>query len=79
MDRKSYIKNVGQIIKRERIACGHTMPKLAKMARISKGGLSKIEGAGTNITLDTLLKIAGALVLRPEELLPDENHLIKRK
>lgn len=53
-----------------RIQAGLTMPELADRAKISKGNLSKIENHASNLSVDTLLKLAKALRVSPVRLLP---------
>jgi len=53
-----------------RIQAGFTLPQLAARAEISKGNLSKIESHASNLSVDTLLKLAKALGVHPATLLP---------
>ena len=65
-----YQTKVGQLIKAKRLYKNITLPRLALKAKISKGGLSKIENHSCNVTLETLLRIAKALDCTVKDLLP---------
>jgi len=64
------IKTVSAQIKAVRLKRGMTLPELAEKAGIAKGNLSKIESHGSNLSLDTLFKLADALKINPCLLLP---------
>lgn len=57
-------------IKTARLESGVSLCSLAKSSSVSKGNLSKIENRGMNISVDTLLKLANALGIKPAKLLP---------
>jgi transcriptional regulator with XRE-family HTH domain len=52
---------VGDRIKQVREARGWTQEKLADEAKVSRGFLSDVEKHGKNISLELLLRVAGAL------------------
>lgn len=56
------------LIRQKREEKGYTIDKLAELAGMSKGHLSKIEREKTNPTITTLLRVAIALELKVEEL-----------
>lgn len=64
------LKLVSAKITMTRLQAGLTLPKLADKAGISKGNLSKIENHASNLSVDTLLKLAKALCVSPSRLLP---------
>lgn len=55
------IQLFGSEVKRLRKLRGLTLPELARLSKISKGGLSKIENGNGNPTLDTIARLAFAL------------------
>lgn len=63
------LKALGKVIKELRLAYSLTQARLAKMAEVDSSNLQKIE-AGKNTTVDTLVRICGALNLE-EHLLFD--------
>lgn len=64
------MSDVGKRIKDARKRRNISLPKLAKMAGICKGNLSRIENKPCNIGLETLCRIAKALDVRPKDLQP---------
>lgn len=56
------------LIRQKREQKGYTINKLAELAEMSKGHLSRIEQGKTNPAISTLLKIAIALEIDVEEL-----------
>lgn len=69
-DTHKRVKVVGAQIKAVRLKRGLTLPLLAINAGISKGNLSKIEAHGSNLSVDTLFRLADALKINPCLLLP---------
>ena len=67
---KQYLRLVGLSIRRKRKASNLTLPALADKAGISKGALSQIENKPCNVCLETLWKLAGALKVSINDLLP---------
>ena len=55
------LAGLGQVVKNERQFRNYTLADLAALSRVSKGALSKIESGKGNPTIETVLKIAGAL------------------
>lgn len=64
------LKIVSANIRAQRRKGGISLPNLAAKAGIAKGNLSKIENEASNLSLDTLFKLAGALKVNPKLLLP---------
>ena len=56
------------LIRQKRQKKGYTIDKLAELANISKGHLSRIERGETDPTISTLARIAMALKVEVEEL-----------
>ena len=56
------------LIREKREEKGYTIDKLAKLARMSKGHLSRIERGETDPTITTLSRVAIALKVKVEEL-----------
>ncbi len=56
------------LIRKKREEKGYTIDKLAKIAGMSKGHLSKIERGETDPTITTLSRVAIALKVKVEEL-----------
>lgn len=56
------------LIRKKREERGYTIDKLAKLANMSKGHLSRIERGETEPTITTLVRIAIALKVNMEEL-----------
>ncbi|MCI8384785.1 MAG: helix-turn-helix transcriptional regulator [Clostridia bacterium] len=56
------------LIRQKRIDKGYTIDKLAKLAGMSKGHLSRIEREETDPSITTLSRIAIALKVKVEEL-----------
>ncbi len=62
------IMRVEMLIRQKREQKGYTIDKLAELAQMSKGHLSKIEREKTDPTITTLLRIAEALEVNIKEL-----------
>ena len=56
------------LIRQKRQKKGYTIDKLAELANMSKGHLSRIERGETDPTISTLARIAMALKVEVEEL-----------
>lgn len=56
------------LIRQKREEKGYTIDKLAKLAGMSKGHLSRIERGETEPTITTLSRVAIALKVKVEEL-----------
>lgn len=56
------------LIRQKREEKGYTIDKLAKLAGMSKGHLSRIERGETDPTITTLSRVAIALKVKVEEL-----------
>ena len=56
------------LIRQKREEKGYTIDKLAKLAGMSKGHLSRIERGETKPTITTLSRVAIALKVKVEEL-----------
>ncbi len=56
------------LIRKKREEKGYTIDKLAKIAGMSKGHLSRIERGETDPTITTLSRVAIALKVKVEEL-----------
>lgn len=56
------------LIRQKREEMGYTIDKLAKLAGMSKGHLSRIERGETDPTITTLSRVAIALKVKVEEL-----------
>ncbi len=56
------------LIRKKREKKGYTIDKLAKLAGMSKGHLSRIERGETEPTITTLSRVAIALKVKVEEL-----------
>lgn len=56
------------LIREKREEKGYTIDKLAKLAGMSKGHLSRIERGETDPTITTLSRVAIALKVKVEEL-----------
>jgi transcriptional regulator with XRE-family HTH domain len=54
---------IGRRIHDARLAADLSQEALAKKARMTRGNLARIEQGRTNVTLDSLLRIAGGLGL----------------
>ncbi|ABF43570.1 transcriptional regulator, XRE family [Candidatus Koribacter versatilis Ellin345] len=72
-------KNIGSLIRAERLRRGLTQTELASHVRMPQSQLSRIE-KGANVSLSTLAEISRALdlepMLIPKRLLPAVNHII---
>lgn len=66
------LKGVRKNISTERKKRGLSMAKLAAMANLSVSHISKLESARCDIGLKALLRIAAALEMEAEDLLPHE-------
>ena len=65
---------IGQKIKKARLERGLTQQKLGDMVGVQKSAIAKYEnGRVVNIKRSTLQKIAGALNIRPSELIFNES------
>ena len=65
---------IGQKIKKARLERGLTQQELGNMVGVQKSAIAKYEsGRVVNIKRSTLQKIAGALNIRPSELLFNES------
>lgn len=60
-------KQVGAAIRRERQAAGLSIRELETATAIGRGHLSNFENGKTNLTLDTILKLAYAINCRPAD------------
>lgn len=69
------LREVSKNIRKEREKRGLSMAKLAGMANISVSHISKLERSRCDIGLKALLRIAAALEMEAEELLPDDFNL----
>lgn len=59
--RESVSSHVARILRAERARRGLSMTRLAEMAALSQGMISLVEHEQRNPSLDTLLRICGAL------------------
>lgn len=66
---KSNYKKFGQLVKEWREDRGFTQEELAYRSKISVTYISKIENGQTNVSLDTICKIATGLGITLSELL----------
>lgn len=66
---KSNYKKFGQLVKGWREDRGFTQEELAYRSKISVTYISKIENGQTNVSLDTICKIATGLGITLSELL----------
>jgi transcriptional regulator with XRE-family HTH domain len=66
---KSFLKNIGKIIKKLRKEQGLSQEKLAEKIGISRNYLGMIERAEVNIPILTIYKIAKVLGVKPYELI----------
>ena len=66
----NYVKHVTNQLKIRRKKSGVSLPNLALRAGISKGNLSKIEKHASNLSVDTLGKLADAIGINPKRLFP---------
>ena len=62
-------KNVGELIRKRRMALGLMLIELAEQSGVSVAHLSRVEGGDRTATADTLLKLAGPLKMKTGELL----------
>ena len=72
MDESDFLRKVGANIKKFRKKMGLTQLGLAAEYReefISKQTISKIENCKRNLTLTTILRLANALEVNPQDLL----------
>jgi DNA-binding Xre family transcriptional regulator len=65
------VGRLGRVVCKRRLALGMSGPELAAAAGIGKGHLSSIENHNSNISLDTLEKLANALRLPPAHLISE--------
>lgn len=72
-------KIVGQNIRAFRAEKNLTQEKLAVKSKISYEYLNRLENGRVNVSLDTLVKIAKALGVKPSVLLEPEGYLQDRK
>lgn len=76
------MENIGQIIAENLIALrrerGLSLSQLAELSGVSNVMLSQIEKAKTNPTINTILKITGALKVPYSVLLEAQSHEIRR-
>lgn len=62
-------KDLGSAIRAIRGEKGLTQSELASISGIRRTHLAGIEGEGRNITMESLAKLSGALMLKPSDLL----------
>lgn len=65
---KSNYKKFGQLVKEWREDKGFTQEELAYRSKISVTYISKIENGQTNVSLDTICKIASGLGIKVADL-----------
>ena len=68
---------IGKRIRSLRKGKGLTQEQLAEQASINDKEVSHIEQGRRNITIETLVKIAGALSVEPLELISEGDHSSK--
>lgn len=64
-------KAIGKRVKIGRIRRDYSQDKLAELTGLSNPHISNVENGGTHLSLKTLIKIANALELSPNDLLCD--------
>lgn len=62
--------SLGQALKAVRVKAGLTMARLAQLADISQPHLSQMENGKVSPSISTLYRLANALQVSPQELLP---------
>ena len=62
--------SLGQALKAVRVKAGLTMASLAQLAEISQPHLSQMENGKVSPSISTLYRLANALQVSPQELLP---------
>lgn len=55
------LEMLGEMIRKERIARNLTQEELGKLVGVQRAQISKLENNTTNVTLETILKVFGAL------------------
>lgn len=70
MENEKYIKAIGKRIKELRLERDMTQVDLADYLETNKSSINRMEAGGNNFTINTLLKIAEALDISIQELLP---------
>ncbi len=64
------MNQISKLVKSQRLSLGLTMEQVAKEASLSQGFLSRLEGGdydAKNMSIDTIIKLAGALRLRVKD------------
>jgi len=67
------LRHIGANIRRRRIEVGLTLPELARIARVDKGNLSKLEQGTLGTSLASLERIAQALRTSTSALIDETN------
>lgn len=78
MDEQVMIKQIGQKIRKIRVAKGMTQNDLAFAAHISSANVSDIELGKTNIRITTFVRIVEALQISADELLPADTKSVNK-
>jgi transcriptional regulator with XRE-family HTH domain len=66
------MKTISDIVKAQRVSLGLTLEELGKKAELSQGFLSRVEKGdydAMNMSLDTIIRLAGALKLKVKDFL----------
>lgn len=71
MAKDRFIQDFGKRVRELRLERGLTQEKLADLAGMHFTAIGHIERASRSSTLETVLKLAGALQVQPRELIPD--------
>jgi len=66
---RDYLLEIGQRIRELRLDAGMTQEQLAEEARVTRVCIVAVEGGKQNVSMDIVVRIAGALGVLPERLL----------
>lgn len=66
---RDYLLEIGSRIRELRLEAGMTQEQLAEAARVTRVCIVSVEGGKQNISMDIVVRIAGALAVSPERLL----------
>lgn len=77
-DEKKLLHRLGGVITMEREDLGLTLPKLATLARVSKGNLSRIERGG-DFQISTFYRLCWALNVEPCQMVLQHVPPFRRK
>lgn len=69
---QEYLEHFGQNLKKLRLTKGLSQRGLASLCKIDHSDISKFERGEKNITILTIVELAGALDVKPKKLLDFE-------